>query len=193
MAFPSPLVAAENRIRHRRPQTIQPNGTSPIAQSWPRKLVVKTMANENEQDGPVGYGRPPLATRFKAGHSGNPSGRPKKVRSLKDELLDELNERIRIHEGDGEVEISKARAIAKALLHAAVGGNMRALSVLVSFCARNSGDTNETQDQLAAPEDTEIFDDYIDRELRRRTSACDANVNNSPTDSHENKGEDNAK
>jgi hypothetical protein len=151
------------------------------------------MTNEKEQNGPVGYGRPPLATRFKAGRSGNPSGRPKKVRSLKDEMLDELNERIRIHEDGGEAEMSKARAIAKTLFQAAVGGNMRALTVLVSFCARISSDTDEAQDQLVSTEDTAILHDYIDRELRRRTNACDANTDNSPTDSHEDKGEDNAK
>jgi hypothetical protein len=30
----------------------------------------------------VGYGRPPLNTRFKSGHSGNPKGRPKGSKSL---------------------------------------------------------------------------------------------------------------
>ena len=151
------------------------------------------MADEKKQDGPVGYGRPPMATRFKAGQSGNPSGRPKKVKSLKDEMLDELNERICIHADGDEVEMSKARAIAKTLVQAAIGGNMRALTALVSFCARISSDTDEGQDQLVSTEDTAILDDYIDRELRRRTNAGDANIDNSLTDSHENKGEDNAK
>jgi hypothetical protein len=58
---------------------------------------------------------------------------------------------------------------------------MRAVSVLVTFCARNSGGTNEPQDQLAASNDTEILEDYIDRELRRRTNSADANVDNSQT------------
>ena len=71
----------------------------------------KPMANE--QDGPVGYKRPPVAHQFKPGVSGNPSGRPKGVRSFKADLLDELAEVIRVRDGDGEVEISKARAIAE--------------------------------------------------------------------------------
>ena len=45
---------------------------------------------------------------------------------------------------------------------------MRAVSLLLSFCGRIAGDTNEPQGQLAAPEDTEILDNYLDRELRRR-------------------------
>ena len=30
---------------------------------------------DSKQDPPVGYGNPPLATQFKPGQSGNPSGR----------------------------------------------------------------------------------------------------------------------
>jgi hypothetical protein len=143
--------------------------------------MVNTMTTENEKDERVGYRHPPVATRFKPGHSGNPSGRPKMVRSMKDELLDELSEPVRIKSDSGELEVTKGRAILKTLVHAAIGGNMRALSVLLSFCSRNPGDSTETQDQLAATEDTKILDDYIDRELRRRINAGNANVDKSQT------------
>ena len=139
-----------------------------------RKLVVKSMANE--QDRPIGYKRPPVATQFKPGVSGNPSGRPKSVRSLQVELLEELAEIIRVREGDNEVEISKARAIVKVVANAAVGGNMRAVSLLLPYCGRIAGDTNELQSQVAVPEDTEILNNYLDRELRRRTNADDVNA-----------------
>jgi len=141
-----------------------------------RKLVVKSMAND--QDGPIGYKRPPVATQFKPGVSGNPSGRPKSVRSFKVELLDELAEITRVHEGDSELKISKARAIAKSLVNAAVGGDMRAVGLLLPYCGRIAGgDTNEPQSQVAVPEDTEILNNYLDRELRRRTNADDTNPN----------------
>jgi hypothetical protein len=35
-----------------------------------------------DDDPRVGYGRPPLATRFRPGQSGNPRGRPKGARNL---------------------------------------------------------------------------------------------------------------
>ena len=41
---------------------------------------------------PVGYASPPVRSRFKPGQSGNPSGRPKKTKSLKVELIEELEE-----------------------------------------------------------------------------------------------------
>ena len=149
------------------------------------------MTNENEQKEPVGYRRPPVATRFKPGQSGNPSGRPKPVKTLKDEMLDELNERIRIQENGHEIEISKARAIAKTLLQAAVGGNMRALSVLVSFFARNSSDNTASHDQGAATEDTEILDDYIDRELRRRANGNVSTIETPAMHPHPENGDNN--
>jgi uncharacterized protein DUF5681 len=39
------------------------------------------MATKKSTRQPVGYGRPPLATRFRKGHSGNPKGRPKGARN----------------------------------------------------------------------------------------------------------------
>jgi hypothetical protein len=147
----------------------------------------------NEQDGPIGYKRPPVATQFKPGVSGNPSGRPKSVRSFKVEVFDELGEIIRAHEGNSEVEISKARAAAKTLVNAAVGGNLRALALLVSLCGRTASDTNELQGQAAEPEDAEILKNYTDRELRRRTDGGDANTDSSQIDPRQTESEDHEK
>jgi Family of unknown function (DUF5681) len=42
------------------------------------------MSGEGLKDREVGYGRPPKATRFAPGRSGNPRGRPPGVKSLSD-------------------------------------------------------------------------------------------------------------
>ncbi len=59
-----------------------------------------------DDDG-IGYGRPPLHSRFKPGESGNPRGRPKGAASFKSDLLEELSETIAVREGSGEVRITK--------------------------------------------------------------------------------------
>lgn len=62
-------------------------------------------------DDSVGYGRPPKATRFAKGTSGNPSGRPRGSRDLRADLQDELAELISVNdEAGGPQRITKQRA-----------------------------------------------------------------------------------
>src|SRR5260370_3087935 len=42
-----------------------------------KPITSKPMSNENQNEYEVGYKKPPVATRFKKGGSGNPSGKRK--------------------------------------------------------------------------------------------------------------------
>ena len=139
------------------------------------------MTNKNEQDRQVGYKRPPVATQFKPGVSGNPGGRPKKTKSLQAEIRDELAELTTTADNGGGVTITKAKAVAKSLVNAAAEGNIRALAILLS-CSAQRPDSPDEQSEQDPPDDVEILDDFVDRELRRRANAGDANDANSPTD-----------
>ena len=55
-----------------------------------------SVANER-----VGYGRPPMMTRFRPGQSGNPRGRPKGARNLSTIVAAALSERVAINETAG--------------------------------------------------------------------------------------------
>ena len=103
---------------------------------------------------------------FKPGQSGNPSGRPKKTKSLKVELIEELEEFTSVVECGQKVEVTKARAIAKAVVREAAGGNMRAITALTSLFARDP--LHSEQNDEATPEEQALVDDFIDREIRRR-------------------------
>jgi hypothetical protein len=128
------------------------------------------MANSND-DGRVGYRRPPKHTKFKPGRSGNPKGRLKHVRNLKTEFLEELGEIIRVREGNREMKISKQRAFVKSLVAAAIKGDMRATTALVSFCSRAFGhEPEDDQSQLPNPDDLEILAEFVDREVRRQAA-----------------------
>lgn len=72
------------------------------------------------RDYAIGYGKPPVHSRFRKGRSGNPKGRPKGRANLKTDLLAELTETIVIREGDRQLRVSKQRKpTVKAVLHAA--------------------------------------------------------------------------
>jgi hypothetical protein len=64
-----------------------------------------------QRDKGIGYGRPPKATRFKPGVSGNPNGRPKGTRNLATDLAAELGEQITVRENGRPRPISKQRAL----------------------------------------------------------------------------------
>jgi hypothetical protein len=124
-----------------------------------------------DDDGRVGYKRPPSHTQFKPGQSGNPRGRPNHVRNFKTDLREELGEVIPVREGGRDMKISKQRAFIKALVAAAIKGDMRATTALVSFCTKAFGSDEQENDVSTAPnsEDLEILEAFVGRERKRRT------------------------
>jgi hypothetical protein len=125
-------------------------------------------------DDNVGYKRPPKHTRFKPGQSGNKRGLHKPVPTLKTDLIEELNEVIRVREGGHEKKITKQRAIIKALVAAALQGNIRAATALVALCDRAFGNERQADQSPAAPDDLEILAEYVGREVTRHAARVGA-------------------
>jgi hypothetical protein len=134
---------------------------------------------DNKQDRRVGYGLPPKQTQFQPGRSGNPNGRRKNTKNFRSDLLEELSERIPIRENGRERRISKQRAFIKALVAAAIKGDMRATSALVSFCSRSLNDqTEKNSDALPAADDIDIIESFVLRERKRRRNIAAVNKSN---------------
>jgi hypothetical protein len=126
------------------------------------------MADTNS-DEDVGYKRPPKTHRFIPGQSGNPKGRPKGARNLATDLREELAETIRIRESGRELRVSKQRAMIKSLVAAAVKGDVRATTALVSLCAKAFVDNVDDRNQEdLSPADARILEDFVDREIKER-------------------------
>lgn len=92
----------------------------------------------------VGYGRPPEASRFRPGQSGNPKGRPKRSRNLKTELEEAVRARIALAI-DGERQMTtKLRAAVEVLLAKALRGDVRAIGAVFDLMARYDGSRPES-------------------------------------------------
>jgi hypothetical protein len=93
-------------------------------------------AKPSRPDYRVGYGRPPVASRFKKGQSGNPKGRPKVQKDPVTLLREALHKSVKVREGD-RVFTRPALAVAlDALLNQAARGNTRALLQLIPLLHR---------------------------------------------------------
>ena len=116
----------------------------------------------------VGYGKPPVNTRFQRGESGNPKGRKKSSRNLKTDLLEELAERITLKEGGRTVRLSKQRAMVKALIVKGIKGDERAIAKAFDLLLRLTG--SDEHSDTATPlstEDQAILEAFLQRERER--------------------------
>jgi hypothetical protein len=81
----------------------------------------------------VSYGHPPERTRFKAGQSGNPRGRPKGTLNMATVLERTLRERVVINENGRRKTITKLEAAIKQLTNKAASGELKALQLLAAL------------------------------------------------------------
>ena len=79
----------------------------------------------------VGYRRPPLASRFRPGQSGNPRGSRKRARTLGAAVAAALNEKVAVKENGRQRSITKLEAAAKQLANRAAKGEERAMQLVV--------------------------------------------------------------
>ena len=90
-------------------------------------------AREKSGDYEVGYGKPPVNTRFKPGQSGNPKGRPRGSKGFATLMRKALSETVLVRE-DGQLRhMSRREAIIKCWLTRALKGEARAIERLVPF------------------------------------------------------------
>ena len=89
--------------------------------------------NHDDDEHEVGFRRPPRHTRFQKGRSGNPSGRPRGSRDLRGAMLDELRRSITAKENGRSVRVTKAQLLMKSLIAKAVGGDMKAAALVLTY------------------------------------------------------------
>lgn len=110
----------------------------------------------------VGYGKPPVHSRFKPGQSGNPKGRRMVRPSLKMVVEAAFYEKVSVQTPRGVRKISKIDALVRRLLNDALKGDGKSIQQVVRL-AKDAGLNQEAEvvetalDQLCL-EDQRIYD-----------------------------------
>lgn len=86
---------------------------------------MSTRDDDDDRDYEVGYGRPPKATQFKPGQSGNPRGRPRTSRNVGTMLEEVFFQKIPITEKGVRREVPVLEAIFRQLANGALMGDAR--------------------------------------------------------------------
>lgn len=114
---------------------------------------------EEERPYEVGYGKPPRATQFKPGQSGNPRGRPKGARGIAKVLEEALAQEVSVTEGDRTTRISKREALILSLVTKAIKGDMRAAAQTLKLIEAYEAKPDPRQDKGVTIHVIDTFDD----------------------------------
>jgi len=110
----------------------------------------------------VGYGRPPLETRFKPNQSGNPKGRPRRPLSWRAVVEKVQEEKVAIRDGDRILRMSNREAVARAAFRRMLNGDPKLMRT-VALLMRGEIGLEPPEDERAArvsASDEAILADY---------------------------------
>jgi hypothetical protein len=114
----------------------------------------------------VGYGRPPKATQFKKGKSGNPKGRPKGSRTVGAVLQEILQQKIAVTENGKTRRVPALEVMLRRLANDAMRNEPTALKLMLSLYDRyaESPESGIRLDEVLA-EDKAILAKFLKQPL----------------------------
>jgi hypothetical protein len=113
------------------------------------------MADGNDDDYQVGYGRPPRKHQFQPGQSGNPRGRKRGARGVKAQLREQLNEMVEISQNGRTRKVPIKIVVLKSLIAKAAKGDWRAADRVVQYMIQVEGleDERDHSQRLSAADE----------------------------------------
>lgn len=110
----------------------KPQSSKPRAQPHAQSKSKRTQQDAAENDA-VGYGKPPKATQFKKGRSGNPRGRPKGSLNLDTVVTQALGAKVVVTEGGRRIEMSKLAVAITQVANKAASGDLKATQIALNL------------------------------------------------------------
>jgi uncharacterized protein DUF5681 len=110
----------------------------------------------------VGYGRPPTASQFQAGQSGNPKGRPKGVRNASSLARDALERTINVKVKGTWRKMTVRKAAYLRLAERTAAGDAKAFDYLLSLESEERPPGPDHAQPLSA-KDFELLQGFFDR------------------------------
>jgi hypothetical protein len=136
------------------------------------------MSGDSKKSYEVGYRKPPIATRFQKGTSGNPSGRPKKHAQPLDPgtVLQSIdNEEIVVIDNGKRKRMTKAEIGFRQLFTKATRGDLTAARLIVGMAAKYFAPEARGDPECEFMSDTEAARRF-GRNWRRRIDELNAKV-----------------
>ena len=132
----------------------------------------------------VGYGKPPQASQFQPGKSGNPRGRPKGARNksgdkfgkkIMEMVLEEAQRTIRVQDGGRVRTLPVAQAIVRSVSVTAMKGQPRAQRLFIDLFSRAQADQENCRFEhfKALLEYKDFWEQELDRRRRESIVAPD--------------------
>jgi hypothetical protein len=116
------------------------------------------MPPETPRDYVVGYGKPPVHTRFQKGRSGNPKGRPRGKKNMSTLLSAALDAAIIVVENGRRKKISKREAIITQLVNKSASADLKATQIVLAMLQDVEARADDSSDSATFTEaDQEII------------------------------------
>src|SRR5690348_6111950 len=116
--------------------------------------------SRSPSDYDVGYCRPPKATQFRPGQSGNPTGYRKRSKTISERLRELMNSKVTVTEHGRTRRVSQLDVMLRRLANDAMRGDQRALKLLIEFLHRYGAEAETTvRSEEITSEDLETLSD----------------------------------
>lgn len=122
------------------------------------------MDEEAHNEKPAGFKKPPKATQFTHGKSGNPKGRPKGRRNLKTDLTRLMEKRVQIREDGEQRYVSGLELMLLKLFEKAAKGDAKASTQIFNMLMKlEAKDPPKAEPAIVTENDRAIVADFLRR------------------------------